>query len=266
MILGNPCPVSLSQVAACNHHNACLSTDKGGKGAHLRRDPVQATRARDAYIATSIQTFGRTQLRKCISIRPTSSDSAPAMHHDSPPTNFSDLREEFRVLQSGFRRKNAMAEPALNNSWLTNALLGASERRTESDPSTASYSSHLSPFRSSESSHSAAESERAHSEVTPTTIASGSDDLVAPLQPAHQFVAENGEGLLDGALVHQKSRKGHKKSREGCFNCKRRKIKVNINLKMMFKLTNWSSAKKLSQHVRIVRKRTSSAPIPLQRP
>ena len=212
MILENPCPVSI-----CRSLFAIITM-----------------RARDAYISTSLRMNPTPQMHQHSSHVKRLS---PSMHHDSPPTNFSDLREEFRVLQSGFRRKNAMAEQALNNSWLTNALLGASGRRTESDPSTASSSSHLSPFRSSASPHSAAESERAQSEVTPTTIASGSDDLAAPLQPAHQFVAENGEGSLDGGLMHQRSRKGHKKSREGCFNCKRRKIKVNISLKLTFKLT-----------------------------
>jgi hypothetical protein len=235
VILGNPCPVSLLQVAVCNHYNAGLSSDKGGE-AHIyagtpcwQCEHVMLTSQppSDELNSANASAFVLSHVKRL----------SPSMYHDIPPTTFSDLREEFRVLQSGFRRENAMAEQALKNSWLTNALLGASERRTESDPSAALSSSHLSPFRSSESSHSAAESERAQSEVTPTTIASGSDDLAATLQPAHQFVAENGEGSLDGALVHQRSRKGHKKSREGCFNCKRRKIKVNISLKLMFKLT-----------------------------
>ncbi len=158
------------------------------------------------------------------------------MHHNFSD-QFSTLREEFRLLQSGFRPKNTMADQALNAGWFTMALLNSSNRSTETDLSIDSSSSHLSPFRSSESSHSSAESERAQSEAPTATIASGSDDLGAPLQQGNQHDAEIGDKSLDNTIVHPRSRKGHKKSREGCFNCKRRKIKVRMILTSLPRLT-----------------------------
>ena len=47
-------------------------------------------------------------------------------------------------------------------------------------------------------------------------------------KPDHQ-VTKNGEpSASEAVLPPQRSRKGHKKSRQGCYNCKRRKIKVRI--------------------------------------
>lgn len=51
----------------------------------------------------------------------------------------------------------------------------------------------------------------------------------------------------------RRPRKGHKKSRRGCYNCKKRKVKVWFspdNMKSMF--VNYSSVKKLCLHVKIV--------------
>ncbi|KAE9363312.1 hypothetical protein N431DRAFT_357806 [Stipitochalara longipes BDJ] len=118
-----------------------------------------------------------------------------------------------------------MAEKTFNPSWLSAAILDASSRRTRTDPSIRSSSSRLSPFESSESSHSSVESERTQSEVPSATIVSAASDPAASPQQGHECVAENGERSFDVINVHHKSRKGHKKSREGCFNCKRRKIK-----------------------------------------
>jgi hypothetical protein len=140
---------------------------------------------------------------------------------------FNHLREEFRLLQSGFKPKNIMAEPSPNNSWLIGVLLDGSEKGPDVAPSIASSLCHLSPFKSSESSHWTVEREKEESEA-PTTLISVSDDEETPLHPGHRYNAENSKNLLDGAIGHQRSRKGHRKSREGCFNCKRRKIKVCI--------------------------------------
>jgi hypothetical protein len=159
------------------------------------------------------------------------------MYHDFPE-QFNTLREEFRLLQSGFRIKTAMAEQALNNSWLATALLNAAERRTETDSSLGSSSSHLSPFKSSDSSHSSVESERAQSEVPTATIVSESDDQGVHPQRGAQYIPEAGESRSDGPPEQQRSRKGHKKSRVGCFNCKRRKIKVRMTSKSMAGLTS----------------------------
>jgi hypothetical protein len=158
------------------------------------------------------------------------------MHHDFPDI-FSTLREEFRLLQSGFRPKSTMPEQAMNSSWLTTAPLNASNGRTEANPFVGSSSSYLSPFISSKSSHSFVESEGAQSEAAISTVVSGPDDLAAPLQQNQVYTAENGENSLAGSRVQHRSRKGHKKSRVGCFNCKRRKIKVCVNPKSIRVLT-----------------------------
>jgi hypothetical protein len=149
---------------------------------------------------------------------------------------FNILREEFRLLQGGFKLNSAMEEQPLNHSWLGNALLNANERRTETGSSFALFPSSLNPFKS-ESSHSSTESERAQSEVTTATITSGFDDLAAPLQRRHRDIAKNAEKPLDGSTRNSRSRKGHKKSREGCFNCKKRKIKVLNTIESMAYLT-----------------------------
>jgi hypothetical protein len=150
---------------------------------------------------------------------------------------FNILREEFRLLQGGFKLNSAMEEQPLNHSWLGNALLNANERRAETGSSFALFPSSPNPFKSSGSSRSSTESERAQSEVTTATITSGFDDLAAPLQRRHRDIAKNAEKSLDGSTGNLRSRKGHKKSREGCFNCKKRKIKVLNTIESMAYLT-----------------------------
>ena len=44
-------------------------------------------------------------------------------------------------------------------------------------------------------------------------------------------VSEHGQQSASGMKLLQRSRKGHRKSRQGCFNCKRRKIKVSFTTK-----------------------------------
>jgi hypothetical protein len=182
--------------------------------------------ARDPSREHQIRTNLPPKLR-CINFYPESaldSTLSPNMQDDFLD-QFSILREEFRLLQGGFSFKNTMEQPS-SNGWLGSALLNATGRRTDTGSSFALSSSSLSPFRSSESSHSSTESERAQSEVPTATIVSGSDDLAAPLRRPYRDNAENVEKPLGGSTGNPRSRKGHKKSREGCFNCKRRKIKV----------------------------------------
>jgi hypothetical protein len=64
--------------------------------------------------------------------------------------------------------------------------------------------------------------------ILPTTDSS-STSLVAlrPLHSgAHQPGYEDSLPRVPDLKLAQRSRKGHRKSRQGCFNCKRRKIKV----------------------------------------
>ncbi|KAN0104172.1 hypothetical protein V8E51_009917 [Hyaloscypha variabilis] len=143
------------------------------------------------------------------------------------PEQFNILRDEFRLLQSRLKINSTMADQILNMSWLSTSTAQPEESSmsTEAEPSIGSSSSHLSPFKSCESSHSSLESERAQSEAPTAMFFSEPDGLETPLPQTHRRVAGTGEKTLPGSNVVQKSRKGHKKSRVGCFNCKRRKIK-----------------------------------------
>jgi hypothetical protein len=141
---------------------------------------------------------------------------------------FSTLREEFRLLQSGFRPKNMMTEPL--NSWVTAALPNATNNGEETNPSVGSHSINYSLANTSESSNSSAESERASPEGHKSTIVWEPDDSLFPHQSLHPHTTKNSDGSLDGTPIYSRSRKGHKKSRGGCFNCKRRKIKVRTDL------------------------------------
>jgi hypothetical protein len=51
-----------------------------------------------------------------------------------------------------------------------------------------------------------------------------------------QSVSEHGPQSVSDMKLVQRSRKGHRKSRQGCFNCKRRKIKVSSTVK------SWTNA------------------------
>lgn len=51
-----------------------------------------------------------------------------------------------------------------------------------------------------------------------------------------QSVSEHGLQSASDMKLVQRSRKGHRKSRQGCFNCKRRKIKVSFSIK------SWTNA------------------------
>lgn len=194
--------------------------------------------ARDTSRQHQIRTNSPPKLR-CTSFYPVStldSTLSPNMQDDFLD-QFSILREEFRLLQGGFRFKNAMEQP-LNNGCLGSALLNATERRTDTRSSLALSSSSRSPFKSSEPSHSSTESERAQSEVPTDTFLSGSDDLAAPLRRHYQNITENVDQPLDGSTGNPRSKMGHKKSRQGCFNCKRRKIKV-LNTVSVDDLSNY---------------------------
>jgi hypothetical protein len=67
-----------------------------------------------------------------------------------------------------------------------------------------------------------------------------SNSNFAALRPlyssARQPVSERGPQSASDMQLVQRSRKGHRKSRQGCFNCKRRKIKVSVTAK------SWTTA------------------------
>ena len=135
----------------------------------------------------------------------------------------------------GVKIKRMMNGQAKNTSWPTPAqLVHPARGSAATDAFSESSSSRLSPFKSPESSHSSAESETTWSDE-PRTAATSASDRLGTL-PRHQIqtTSEQGEISLDETTVPQKSRKGHKKSHAGCFNCKRRKIKVRIKFKLRF--------------------------------
>ena len=89
--------------------------------------------------------------------------------------------------------------------------------------------------------------------------------------------ASSRSGREDGAASHladtppsevypeHRPRKGHRKSRGGCFNCKKRKIKVCQKLHVTPTLLTSSSVRKTSQHVITAQRRNSNANIQHQR-
>jgi hypothetical protein len=154
------------------------------------------------------------------------------MNHDFSQ-QFTLLREQFRSLAKGVKIKSVMDQQSLNADWLMPGMLNASTRSPGTDSFSGSSSSHLSPFKSSESSHSSTESETPRSDEPKA----GSDIVETSLRQQTQSVLEQGRTSLGDATVTHRSRKGHRKSREGCFNCKRRKIKVCITLSSMGCLT-----------------------------
>jgi hypothetical protein len=143
---------------------------------------------------------------------------------------FTILREKSPLITDGIKIKRVMDRQARNT--LTAAQLVHPARvSTATDAIPESTSSPLSPFKSPASSHSSAESETTWSDESRTTAPSASDRLGTPPRDQTQITPEQGESSLDATTAPQKSRKRHRKSHGGCFNCKRRKIKVLIELK-----------------------------------
>ena len=76
--------------------------------------------------------------------------------------------------------------------------------------------SHLFPRAHVQSPETHSRDERVNDEAIPCSA--------VVLDMRHEQMVENGVGGLD--VLERRPRKGHKKSRRGCFSCKRRKIKV----------------------------------------
>jgi hypothetical protein len=147
--------------------------------------------------------------------------------NDGYVTEFRTFRDEFRIFKESTYTTD---DPALmNQEWLNPAFFGGSGTRGEG-----SYAASLS-----------SSSQRATPILTPS---SDSASAIARAEAAADEEATNGKGgddLKDGEDLQvtgtddspasgirqpsQRSRKGHKKSRQGCYNCKRRKIKVRLS-------------------------------------
>jgi len=69
--------------------------------------------------------------------------------------------------------------------------------------------------------------EKDSSSSSESELASNTFVALRPLYTSvSQSNSEQGPQLASDMKLVQRSRKGHRKSRQGCFNCKRRKIKV----------------------------------------
>jgi hypothetical protein len=164
------------------------------------------------------------------------------MHHEFTE-QFNALRDEFRSLKTCIKIKGTQNEEALDKGCIAATMLNSTERSLRRDLLSASVSNQMSPFGSSASSHSFDGFEIAHttrSSEPKITTASGSSVSEASLLCRTQRISDQDENSSDGTKVPPTSRKGHRKSREGCFNCKRRKIKVCIRL-MFDALANLAS-------------------------
>ncbi len=125
------------------------------------------------------------------------------------------LRDEFRLLKDGIKIKRTLDVQVLSNTWLAPAVV---KQIPGTDLLSGSASDQPSPCKSSNPLHSSAESE--------TTQADEPNKSKMLVQRPTKCRSDECGDSLDGDRLPQTSRKGHRKSREGCFNCKRRKIKV----------------------------------------
>jgi hypothetical protein len=148
------------------------------------------------------------------------------MNHDYR-NQFHILCEEFRVFRDGATLSNKMNGTFLSEHWLSSpdpAMLdGPGIIEAETHPSAPSQRE--TPMSSSAIS----------SDPTPECEREASSQLASrkrkpSLDPSDWDPVgkqlDIQESLATASSVPQNSRKGHKKSRQGCFNCKRRKIKA----------------------------------------
>jgi hypothetical protein len=142
---------------------------------------------------------------------------------------FRNFRDEFRRFrESPFINHNPVV---MDQEWLNSpAFFGRSGTSTREDASyTASTSLSSSSQRATPISTPSSSDSKfaiAREESNADEEATDGNDSEGLKERGHQ-VTENGESPASGAkIAPQRSRKGHKKSRQGCYNCKRRKIKV----------------------------------------
>lgn len=98
-----------------------------------------------------------------------------------------------------------------------------------------------------------------------------SAQTVTPHGPMSLMRADSGPSMSTGSPPKQRlERRGHTKSRRGCFNCKRRRIKVWTVTQsrtplptfwVELRIDTWNSARRPDRHVAIAQSRDSSASI-----
>ena len=183
---------------------------------------------------------------------------------------FRNFRDEFRRFrESPFINHNPVA---MDQEWLNNpAFFGGSGTREEASYTASTSLSSASQRATPISTPSSSDSKIAIAREEPNADEEAADgnDSEGLKEVEHQ-VTENGESLASGVKIPpQRSRKGHKKSRQGCYNCKRRKIKVRIptrdNARDALLITCTCSVKRRSPNARTARGRISSAITLLQR-
>jgi hypothetical protein len=139
---------------------------------------------------------------------------------------YKTLRDEFRSFADGgcININKEMNDAAFNSNW-------PNPEGAEHDnlPISRSYSSKRTTPKSSNSSDSPEETDFVEQIVTkpwPTLAQDGIDFLQQQSTPVDQALAQP----IDTLAGEVRPRKGHKKSRGGCYNCKKRKIKVRNKL------------------------------------
>lgn len=143
----------------------------------------------------------------------------------------SDFKDQYRFLRDEFRRfqqggcinvDSEMNRAAFNSSWPSPAGLDGSGISGH-----ASSSSMRTTPKSSDSSDSPEEAGTTNF-IVRRGVASEPENRRSSSSstPPRQDQTAEPDDILEDGLPSHRPRKGHKKSRGGCFNCKRRKIKV----------------------------------------
>lgn len=148
------------------------------------------------------------------------------MNHNYVAT-FRSFRDEFKMFKQSPFITHTTNTQGMDQSWLSPGFDRSGTRDTETESYTAASTS-----LSSSSQHATPTSAPSSDSPSSTTKTATAADEEASLRDRSDRVKDSLEDEVQEAEVNyvkispQRSRKGHKKSRQGCFNCKRRKIKV----------------------------------------
>ena len=142
---------------------------------------------------------------------------------------FRDFRDEFRRFkESPPINYNPVV---MDQEWLNSpAFFGGSGTREEASYTASTFLSSSSQRATPISTPSSSDSKFAITKEEPNADEEATDGNDGEdLKEVEHQVTENGESPASAVKIPpQRSRKGHKKSRQGCYNCKRRKIKVRM--------------------------------------
>ena len=146
-------------------------------------------------------------------------------------TEFQFFRDEFRRFKEVMTIHNDVRSAAREEYSVSQSEADASSmhKTTKESLSPSSSSQHATPtFTPSSDSFARISSRESRIDALRSNA---NDEEILPAGREHQPETENVHSLPLEPTIAQRSRKGHRKSRQGCYNCKRRKIKVNIENK-----------------------------------